>query len=167
MAEKKESVFAENGQPSFEGLSQYCPPHCYELDGRELKLVMDNGYDYLLHFGRETVEWGVVGEAARTDGYVALKADDTTYFINAEITGTTPRTGIVLILDDIISTGVNIMDTAREMRNRQASTIIICCTFGLFVSGFDKFIQARTGDKGLDPPYRIEEIILTPAVKLG
>ena len=31
----------------------------------------------------------------------------------------------------------------------------------------DKFIQARTGDKGLDPPYRIEEIILTPAVKLG
>jgi hypothetical protein len=97
---KKKPVDLENDRPVFEGLSQYCPPHCFELAGRELKLVMDNGYDYLLRFGRETVSWGVVGEEPRTDAYVAHKADDTTFFINAEIAGATPRTGIVLILDD-------------------------------------------------------------------
>ena len=74
---KKKPVDLENDRPVFEGLSQYCPPHCFELAGRELKLVMDNGYDYLLRFGRETVEWGVVGETPRKDEYVALKADDT------------------------------------------------------------------------------------------
>lgn len=89
-----------NGQPSFEGLSQYCPPRCFELAGRSLRLVMDNGYDYRVKFGRDTVEWGVEGETPRVDAYVAHKADDTSYFINAEITGATPRTGIVLILDD-------------------------------------------------------------------
>ena len=89
-----------NGQPTFEGLSQYCPPRCFELTGRTLKLVMDNGYDYELVFDRETVTWGVIGEEPRTDSYACHKADDTTFFINAEIEGATPRTGISLILDD-------------------------------------------------------------------
>ena len=67
--------------------------------------------------------------------------------VASEYLGPDPKDKVVIILDDIISTGVNIMDTAREMRNRQASKIIICCTFGLFVSGFDKFIQAH--DEGI------------------
>ena len=49
MAEEK-SVMAENGQPTFEGLSQYCPPRCFELAGRELTVCMDSGYDYVLRF---------------------------------------------------------------------------------------------------------------------
>ncbi len=99
MAEEK-NIMAENGQPTFEGLSQFCPPHCFELAGRELKLCMDNGYDYILRFDRKTVTWGKEGEEPRTDEYVCLKAEDETYFINAEITGVTPRLGLTLILDD-------------------------------------------------------------------
>jgi len=99
MAEEKR-VLAENGQPTFEGLSQYCPPHCYELAGRELKVCMDSGYDYVLRFERETVTWGKAGEAMRTDEYICLKAEEQTYFINAEIPGVTPRLGLTLILDD-------------------------------------------------------------------
>ena len=99
MAEEK-SVMAENGQPTFEGLSQYCPPRCYELIGRDLTLCMDSGYDYTLHFDRDTVTWGKTGEEQRTDEYVCLKAEDQTYFINAEIPGVQPRLGLTLILDD-------------------------------------------------------------------
>ena len=90
----------ENGQPTFEGLSQYCPPRNYELTGRELTLCMDSGYDYTLRFDRDTVTWGKAGEAQRTDEYVCLKAEEQTYFVNAEIPGVTPRLGISLILDD-------------------------------------------------------------------
>ena len=99
MAEEKR-IMAENGQPTFEGLSQYCPPRCFELAGRELTLCMDSGFDYTLRFQRETVTWGRVGETQRTDSYVCLKAEEQTYFINAEIPGVTPRLGLTLILDD-------------------------------------------------------------------
>lgn len=98
--EEAKTVMAENGQPTFEGLSQYCPPHCFELAGRELLVCMDSGYDYTVKFERETVTWGKVGEEARTDSYVCLKAEDQTYFVNAEIPGVTPRLGLTLILDD-------------------------------------------------------------------
>lgn len=99
MAEEKR-IMADNGQPTFEGLSQYCPPRCFELAGRELTLCMDSGWDYTLRFERETVTWGRAGEAQRTDSYVCLKAEEQTYFINAEIPGVTPRLGLTLILDD-------------------------------------------------------------------
>ena len=99
MAEEKR-IMADNGQPTFEGLSQYCPPRCFELAGRELTLCMDSGWDYTLRFERETVTWGRSGEAQRTDSYVCLKAEEQTYFINAEIPGVTPRLGLTLILDD-------------------------------------------------------------------
>ena len=98
--DEKKTVMAENGQPTFEGLSQYCPPHCFEMKGRDLFVCMDSGYDYTLHFDKETVTWGKAGEEQRTDEYVCLKAEDQTYFINAEITGVTPRLGLTLILDD-------------------------------------------------------------------
>ena len=63
--------------------------------------------------------------------------------VASEYLGPNPRGKVVLILDDIISTGVNILDAAREMKRQKASSVIICCTFGLFVDGFDKFIQAK------------------------
>ena len=99
MAEEKK-IMAENGQPTFEGLSQYCPPRNFELEGRELTVCMDSGYDYELRFARDTVTWGRKGEEARTDEYVCLKLEEQTFFINAEIPGITPRLGLTMILDD-------------------------------------------------------------------
>ena len=31
------------------------------------------------------------------------------------------------------------LDTARELKERQADKVIICCTFGLFTNGLEKF----------------------------
>lgn len=55
-------------------------------------------------------------------------------FLGSSVEGKT-----VLIIDDMISSGESMLDTAKELKERKASKVIICCTFGLFTSGLDKF----------------------------
>ena len=33
------------------------------------------------------------------------------------------------------------LDTARELKDRKAAKVIVCCTFGLFTNGLEKFDQ--------------------------
>ena len=85
---------------TYEGMSQYRPPLCFELTGRRLTLVMDNGYDYTLYFAdRKSLQFGIAGEPLKSFAYDCLKADDDTYFVNFEMTGASPRTGITFVLD--------------------------------------------------------------------
>ena len=39
----------------------------------------------------------------------------------------------------MISSGESMLDTARELKDRKASRVIICATFGLFTNGIEKF----------------------------
>ena len=55
-------------------------------------------------------------------------------FLGSSVEGKT-----VLIIDDMISSGESMLDTARELKERKAKQVIICCTFGLFTDGLDKF----------------------------
>ena len=55
-------------------------------------------------------------------------------FLGADVKGKT-----VIIVDDMISSGESMLDTARELKERQAERVIICCTFGLFTNGIDLF----------------------------
>ncbi len=48
----------------------------------------------------------------------------------------------VIIIDDMISSGESMLDTARELKKRNAKRIFICSTFGLFTNCFDKFDEA-------------------------
>jgi len=85
---------------TFEGMSQYRLPLCYELVGKTFELVMDNGYDYELKFpDRKTLSFGLLGKEPNTFAYDCLKADDDTYFVNFEITGVKPRAGMSFVLD--------------------------------------------------------------------
>ena len=45
----------------------------------------------------------------------------------------------VLIIDDMISSGDSMCDVAKELKERNAKRIFICCTFGLFNKGFATF----------------------------
>lgn len=45
----------------------------------------------------------------------------------------------VIIIDDMISSGGSMLDTARQLKERNARRVFICTTFGLFTDGFDKF----------------------------
>lgn len=56
-----------------------------------------------------------------------------------EFLGTSVEGKTVLIIDDMISSGESMLDTARELKNKKASKVIVCCTFGLFTSGLEKF----------------------------
>jgi len=52
----------------------------------------------------------------------------------------------VIIIDDMISSGGSMLDVAKQMKERGAKNVYICCTFGLFTDGFDKFDEYY--DKG-------------------
>lgn len=45
----------------------------------------------------------------------------------------------VIIIDDMISSGGSMLDVARQMKERGAKHVYVCCTFGLFTDGFEKF----------------------------
>ena len=48
----------------------------------------------------------------------------------------------VIIIDDMISSGGSIIDTARQLKSMNAKRVYICCTFGLFTEGIDNFDKA-------------------------
>lgn len=56
-----------------------------------------------------------------------------------EFLGTSVEGKTVLIIDDMISSGESMLDTAKELKDQKAEKVIICCTFGLFTNGLEKF----------------------------
>lgn len=48
----------------------------------------------------------------------------------------------VIIIDDIISSGGSMLDTAKQLKAMNAKRVYICCTFGLFTDGLDRFDEA-------------------------
>ena len=63
----------------------------------------------------------------------------------------------VIILDDMISSGESMIDTAKELKKRNANRIFVCSTFGLFTNGLDSFDKAY--EEGLI--YRVVTTNLT------
>lgn len=48
----------------------------------------------------------------------------------------------VIVIDDMISSGESMLDTARQLKEMNAKRVFICCTFGLFTSGLKAFDKA-------------------------
>lgn len=48
----------------------------------------------------------------------------------------------VIIIDDMISSGESLIDTAKELKDRKARRVFACTTFGLFTNGLEKFDEA-------------------------
>ena len=48
----------------------------------------------------------------------------------------------VIIIDDMISSGGSMIDTAKQLKEMNARRVFICCTFGLFTDGLDAFDEA-------------------------
>ena len=48
----------------------------------------------------------------------------------------------VIIIDDIISSGQSMLDTARQLKEMNARRIFLCCSFGLFTDGLEAFDRA-------------------------
>ncbi|MBR5360411.1 MAG: ribose-phosphate pyrophosphokinase [Lachnospiraceae bacterium] len=48
----------------------------------------------------------------------------------------------VIIMDDMISSGESIIDTARKLKEMNAKRVYLCCSFGLFTNGLKSFDNA-------------------------
>lgn len=48
----------------------------------------------------------------------------------------------VIIIDDMIASGGSMIDTARQLKDMNAKHVYICCTFGLFTEGLERFDEA-------------------------
>ncbi len=62
--------------------------------------------------------------------------------ISKQFVGFTPLNKTVIIVDDMISSGGTILETAKELKNMGAERIFVCATFGLFTKGTEEFIKA-------------------------
>lgn len=73
----------------------------------------------------------------------------------------------VIIIDDMISSGGSMIDTAKQLKQMNARRVYICCSFGLFTDGMDKFDEAF--EKGYfekivttNLTYRIPDLLKRP-----
>lgn len=73
----------------------------------------------------------------------------------------------VIIIDDMISSGGSMIDTAKQLKQMNARRVYICCSFGLFTDGMKKFDEAF--EKGYfekivttNLTYRIPELMKRP-----
>lgn len=48
----------------------------------------------------------------------------------------------VIIIDDMVSSGCSMLDTARKLKSMNAKRVFICCSFGLFTDGLAAFDEA-------------------------
>ena len=48
----------------------------------------------------------------------------------------------VIVIDDMISSGESMLDTARELKKRKAKRVFVASTFGLFTNGLESFDKA-------------------------
>lgn len=73
----------------------------------------------------------------------------------------------IIIIDDMISSGESMIDTARQLKSMNAKHVFICTTFGLFTNGFAAFDQAYADevfDKVITTnlSYRPPELLTKP-----
>ncbi|MBD5544722.1 MAG: ribose-phosphate pyrophosphokinase [Lachnospiraceae bacterium] len=59
-----------------------------------------------------------------------------------EFLGTSVEGKDMIIIDDMISSGESILETASELKKRKAGRVFVFATFGLFTNGLDKFDKA-------------------------
>lgn len=48
----------------------------------------------------------------------------------------------VIVIDDMVSSGGSMMDTAKQLKAMNAKRVYVCCTFGLFTEGIELFDKA-------------------------
>ena len=58
-------------------------------------------------------------------------------FLGSDLTGKD-----IIIVDDMISSGETILETARHLKKMSAGRVFMCATFGLFTNGLEPFDQA-------------------------
>lgn len=80
-------------------------------------------------------------------------------FLGASVEGKT-----VMVVDDMISSGEALLETARQLKLRKASKVYICATYGLFTNGLEEFDKAHT-EGAFDHLFTTNLTYIDPSVK--
>ncbi|MEE0955748.1 MAG: ribose-phosphate pyrophosphokinase [Eubacterium sp.] len=91
-------------------------------------------------------------------------------FLGAPVEGKT-----CIVIDDMISSGGSMLDVASQLKQRGASRVIVCVTYGLFTEGlekFDKYYEKGIIDKVISTNliYQPQELLDRPwyaSAKMG
>lgn len=87
-------------ETQFEGLSQYRTPFSYELAGKEMNFVFDDGKKLSVRFlDGTTLSYSEDGAPALTQKYQCMKAEDCIYMVLSEKKDAKPREGFILVID--------------------------------------------------------------------
>lgn len=73
----------------------------------------------------------------------------------------------VMVIDDMISSGESMLDTARDLKKRGAKRVIVCATFGLFTNGLESFRKSYAAGTidyvcTTNLTYRLPELLKEP-----
>ena len=135
------------------GFDNYTPPYQFvkAIFRRDRNLTIDS--DHLMVISPDE---GAMGRAVYfannlgVDMGMFYKRRDYSTVVNGrnpivahEFLGSSVEGKTVIIIDDMISSGDSMLDTARALKDRKADKVIICCTFGLFTDGFERFDDAH------------------------
>lgn len=134
------------------GFDNFIPPYEFisQLTKHEKDLVIDK--DHLIVISPDE---GALNRAVYFAGVLGVntgmfyKRRDYTQVVNGknpivahEFLGDKLEGKDVIVIDDMISSGGSMIDTARQLKQMKAKHVYILCTFGLFTEGMDAFDKA-------------------------
>lgn len=131
------------------GFDNFTPPYQFikALFTKDKDLIIDKDHMMIISPDEGAMDRAVyLANNLKVDMGMFYKRRDYSTIVNGrnpivahEFLGSDVKDKTVLIIDDMISSGESMLDTARELKERKAKKVVVCTTFGLFTDGFEKF----------------------------
>ena len=141
----------QNAEPLF-GFDNFTPPYQFirALLGSEQNLIIDKDHLIVISPDEGALDRAVYfANVLGVDTGMFYKRRDYSTIVNGknpivahEFLGDNIDGKDVIIIDDMISSGGSMLDTAKQLKAMNAKRVYICCTFGLFTDGLDRFDEA-------------------------
>ena len=140
----------QNAEPLC-GFDNFTPPYQFirALLGSEQNLIIDKDHLIVISPDEGALDRAVYfANVLGVDTGMFYKRRDYSTIVNGknpivahEFLGDNIDGKDVIIIDDMISGG-SMLDTAKQLKAMNAKRVYICCTFGLFTDGLDRFDEA-------------------------
>ena len=141
----------QNAEPLC-GFDNFTPPYQFirALLGSEQNLIIDKDHLIVISPDEGALDRAVYfANVLGVDTGMFYKRRDYSTIVNGknpivahEFLGDNIDGKDVIIIDDMISSGGSMLDTAKQLKAMNAKRVYICCTFGLFTDGLDRFDEA-------------------------
>lgn len=131
------------------GFDNHSPFHelIYTLINHEKDLIIDKDHTVVISPDKGALSRAVYfANVMGIDTAMFYKRRDYTRIENGknpivahEFLGDSVEGKDVIIVDDMISSGESMLDTAKKLKDMKAKRVFICCTFSLFTDGLSEF----------------------------